>query len=49
MVEFRASESFLFSRLCPGDAQNTLLRLCVDLLLVLDVELSQAGVSKFLL
>ena len=29
MVEFRTSERF-FSRLCPpGDAQNTLLRLCV--------------------
>ena len=54
MVEFRASESwflfFFFFRLCPpGDAQNTLLCLCVDLLLVLDVESSQAGVSKFLL
>ena len=50
MVEFQASEFFFFARLCPpGDAQNTLLRLCVDLLLVLDVESSQAGVSRFLL
>lgn len=49
MVEFQASEVF-FARLCPpGDAQNTLLQLCVDLLLVLDVESSQAGVSRFLL
>lgn len=45
MAEFRASKNF-FSRSCPpGDAQNTLLSLCVDLLLVLDVESSQAGVS----